>query len=537
MARPTKTRKHNPFNAVPHQAPGKNRVDRSHEYKTTFKMGQLIPFLTEECIPGDVFMIGHEIMLRFLPLVFPIMHRLELKTHLFFVPNKIIWPDPLGWEDFITRKETVEWAYVTTPEVSDPRFSQAHLYLATYMGVPIDPDKPLNAGFQINALPFAAYTLVWDEFYRADQIQAERFTQLTEGDNTANYQNIAFGLPMYKAWNHDYFTSALPEAQAGEDVLVPMTGENFPQGSYIWNRLDGTQPPIGTRNAEFDTPLTVTYLQDADGNNMGLDVQRSAATIRDLRLAVRLQEWLEKLNLTGQRYRDMLRGFFGVDPNPGAIDDPVYLGGSAGRVVISEVMSTADTFDETGQDSGSFVGSYTGQALGLQSKFGIKYHCNQHGWIIGLISVCARSGYAQGLDRKWTRKEPLEYAWTQFAHIGDQEVKNQEIYWQHQTGNQDNEEAFGYIPRYSEYRFANDVVSGQMRDTLRFMHLNRWFDNLPTLNQSFLEARPRAEDVFQGVDNPGNIPGGNISEHEVFAHIWNQVYVVRALPRYGVPRL
>ena len=493
-----------------------NTFDLSHDHKTTFKMGWLTPFLTLETLPGDRFTIDHEVMCRFAPLVLPIMHRVEMSLHYFYVPNRILWPSPLGWEEFIAGNEQdLLWANVSVDNINRNSLNQ-------YMGVPLD-NFFISQPTAVNALPFAAYAKIFDEFYRNPQIQDARFKPLQAGTNNADYGTMVNQDPFKRNWNRDYFTSALPEAQFGEDILVPIVGEDN-LGPRQWRKVtDGTVPSDAAVRTVGGGSESGT-----SGDEIYLDIQETSASMREFRLGAMLQEWMERLNRTGTRYRDFMKGFFSVDPSPQRIDDPEYIGGSKGRIVISDVLSTAQTID-SGDDITSPVGAYSGQAIALQNGNKLNYTTPEHGYIIGIINIQPRSSYFNGMPRHMQRRTHLDYAFPQFAQIGDQEILNKEVYYDWDPTNQAaNDEIFGYIPRYSEYRYQNDIISGQMRDELQDFHLGRAFEDTQVLNESFIECTPRVSDVFITPTS---------TDHEVYCHIWNKIMVNRSLPKYGTPAL
>lgn len=548
----------------------KNLFDLSHDVKTTFSMGQLIPFLTLETLPGDKFEIDFECMTRFAPLYLPIMHRCDLTVNYFYVTNRTLWGyggqgggESIygdGWTDYITQSKDLVHPYVRVP--TDDIQHEKSYFLLDYMGFPTDNitggGSDINF-LNVNAFPFAAYWKIYDEYYRNPQVEDQMWIGLTPGENDLsdwpNYYTDDHGLFVaYKLWNRDYFTSCLPTPQVGAEVLVPMYNPNYDESVFAEGSFAG---PYRWRNTITHTPasdadLTVSALDtgiagatSADGS-VYLDIQETAAPMREFRLAARMLEFLERLMRIGSRYRDFLKGEFGVDPDPGTIDLPVYIGGSKGRVIISEVMSTAETTNDT--DVLTPLGAYAGQALAMEStKRSIKYFCKEHGIILGIINIQPRSSYMQGLSRMWTRgvgvpgTEPgtvYDYAFEQFAAIGDQAVKFKELRYDYNNvaaNINHNEDTFGYIPRYSEYRWNNDIVSGQMRTIWQSFHLGRIFTQVPAtaltepvLNREFVSNRPRVDDVFQI---------GGAQDHEIYCHIFNSVKVWRGLPKFGVPSL
>jgi len=536
----------------------KNKFDLSHDHKTTFSMGQLIPFLTVETLPGDEFDIDSEIMCRFAPLYLPIMHRCDLSVNYFYVPWRIIWEQ---WEKYITQQEDLLAPYFEMLVDSiddDGRYS-----ILNYMGFPTDDVAPGGGNINVinvNAGPLAAYWKIYNEYYRNSQIQEEILIELQAGENDITGWTLYMGnAPLFVAnrlWNRDYFTAALPTPQIGEEVLIPMYNPDYltedgaqPRGPWRLRAVDdhavagvGAVSHGGWGGAT-DRGLKTTV----DTTGTYLDIQETAAPLRDFRLAARMLEFLERLMRTGQRYRDFLKGHFGVDPDPGTIDLPVYIGGYKGRIIISEVMATAQTIN-VDADTVTPLGAYAGQALAMESgKSRIKYFCREHGFIIGIVNIQPRTSYFQGLSKMWTRgvgvpnADPgtvYDYAFEQFAGIGDQEIRFKELRYDYnnvQDNINHNEATFGYIPRYSEYRWQNDVVSGEMRTLWLSFHLGRIFTNdavdsltSPVLNHDFVTCFPDVSRAFQV---------SAAQDHEIYAWIFNNVYVWRSLPKFGVPTL
>ena len=506
----------------------RNMFGMSNHHRTTFEIGRLIPFMWEDTLPGDLWNLKHEIMLRFLPLYFPIMHTMDITMHYFYIPNRIMFRNgKRGWEQFMEDETGVEHPTIrmdlgdaSGSNILDPEA------LGCYLGLPFD-DLGITTVENITAFPAAAYAHIFDDYYRSNILQDEVADDLTEGDNPWA-RELLFEKPLRRGWNHDYFTSALPTAQTGDDVLIPLLGE-LPHSANRMTRLNGTSP--GTGDIQLTTTGPTKQLSDSVGNPITFDpdlFNDNAATMREFRLAAQLLEYLEKANRIGDRYRDVIAGRFGFDPMPGVIDEPQYIGGSRGNVVIQDVMSTAQTVDGS-DDITSVVGDYTGQALGLQSSKGHRFFAPEHGVIMGIMSVMPKSAYYQGIPRKFNRTSFFDYAWKEFAHIGDQAILNKEIFmaWQG-TAAGNNDDTFGYTPRYQEYRSSTDTVSGLMRTTYERWHLARKFNSLPPLNAEFIECNPRIADVFRKVGE---------NEHECFANILNNNTVYRNLPRLGIPRL
>lgn len=513
----------NIFNSVLFPKVGTNRFDLSHDNKLTFDMGELIPTCVIDCIPGDKFSIKVENMMRFQPLISPVMHKVMVKTHYFFVPNRILWPE---WEQWITGNVEVV-----------PPFLQISMdetvglgSVADYMGIPPGTREQTQ---RISALPFAAYAKIYDDYFRDQNLVLERFSPLVAGNNNTNYDYYLNNVPLYSAWMHDYFTAALPFAQKGDAVQIPLTAQdNIPVdfmpgvsgAEPTWrNPADGSirtgavTGEVGDGNVLVGGQLAGL---DPDGT-LTVDVQQGAADINAFRTAIKIQEWLERNARGGTRYTESIMAHFGVRSSDARLQRAEYMGGSTQNMVISEVLATAQ---ETAENIP--VGQMAGHGISAGGSGRFSHYCEEHGWIIGITRVVPRTAYMDGIERQFQRTNRFDYAWPSFAHLGEQAVFNQELYGVTETG-VDPLGIFGYVPRYAEYKFKNSAVRGEMRTNLDFWHLARKFDQTPVLDDGFVECDP-SKRIF-AVTAPEN--------DSIVAHIFLDISVVRKLPRFGIPSL
>lgn len=515
--------KMNIFNQLALKRPAQSRFDLSHDVKMSLNMGKLVPTACLEVIPGDSFNISVENMLRFAPLISPVMHRVRVSTHFFFVPKRLLWD---GWDEWIANR---------TPDVEHP-FSEIDVdgfpngSIADYLGLPTG--ELGSSGLFFDPSPLAAYRLIWDEYYRDQNLQGEKFVPLVAGTNPA-YDSVNSENPYARAWMRDYFTSALPFAQAGDTVQIPLTTA----ADQVVTLNPTGQPglikqPDGTTIVNGDvvvgsgpTPLTNSMQVGANpsvydpNGSLVVDVQSDAVDINTVRKAFALQRWLELMARTGRRYTEVIRAHFDVIPSDARLQRPEYIGGSKQNMVIGEVLSTAQN-----TEADIPVGQMSGHGISVGGGNNFSYRSEEHGFIIGIMSVMPDTAYQQGLPRMFSRiTDPTDYAWPTFANLGEQVILNKEVF----AATLDPDGTFGYTPRYSEYKFLNSRVAGDMRDTLSFWHLGRIFSIAPALNESFISADP-SNRIFSVID---------VNAHHIYAHIYNNISVKRKLPRFGIPTI
>lgn len=510
------------FDKIQVKRPNRNVLDLSHDVKLTLNMGNLVPIMCMETIPGDKFNISCESLLRFSPLVSPVMHRMDVTMHYYFVPNRILWD---GWEKFITGDPAAP-AFPTLQFAGDYPESYP---LMDYLGIPSGSDLVDEV---VSALPFAAYQCIYNEYYRDQNLIAEVDYKLLNGDNAAN--QAALLALRRRAWEHDYFTSALPFAQRGAAVDIPLgdvrlkdpwgidmatglsrdphfqgVGGNMPVGPELNQSLNG-----GEVNVTVVGSPTDKLAYDPDGT-LGVE----PTTITSLRRAFKLQEWLELAARAGSRYAEQIKAFFDVNSSDKRLQRPEYITGVKSPVVISEVLNTTGTTEAP-------QGNMAGHAISVTSGQYGNYFCEEHGYIIGIMSVMPKTAYQQGIPKHFLKKDnPYQYFFPQFQHIGEQEIQNRELY----AFTADGDETFGYIPRYTEYKFEPNRVAGDFRDSLDFWHLGRKFSSAPALNQAFIECTPAATSRIFAVEDP--------DQDKLYCQVYNKVKAVRPVALYGNPSM
>lgn len=512
------------FNQVQITKPKRNVFNLSHDKKLSMSMGDLVPILCQEVLPGDSFQVNTESLIRLAPLISPMMHRVNVSTHFFFVPNRLVWND---WETFITGGQSGTLTPVH-PTIETKLFLQTGS-LADYFGIPV-LDPPIlgtHKAIKISALPFRAYQLIYNEYFRDQTLQDEVLFSLDSG-NTNDEQTL---LTLRKrCWEKDYYTSSLPFAQRGAEVRLPLTG-NAPiistEGN-AWNIVRNPDGSLATDTQYLKGAANTGYLQEDGGQfplridpngTLEADLQNvTAATIVELRRASRLQEWLEKNARAGYRYIEQIFSHFGVKSSDARLQRPEYLGGGKTPILISEVLQTSST------DSTSPQANMSGHGVSAGNTHQFKRNFEEHGFIIGIMSVLPKTTYQQGIPRQYVKFDKFDYFWPEFANIGEQPVFNSEVY--HDYSSEFDYEEFGYQSRYCEYKYTPSSVHGDFRNTLLFWHMGRKFDSKPMLNSSFVEANP-TERVFAVEDN----------SHKLYVQLHHNIKAIRPLPYFSNPSL
>lgn len=551
----------NQFTTIFNRIPKRNKFNMSFENKLTCGIGQLIPVMTQEILPGDKMHLSIEHILRFQPLVGPMMQRVDVCFHAFFVPNRLLWNQ---WEDFITGGK--EGTFTAQPpqiiwdansHTDDKGFFKSGS-LFDYLGFPTwdtiqDDGAAMRGSYRYNALPFRAYVKIWSDYFRDENLTVEADLEEISGNP---YTNLNLSLQKHlflkpRCYSKDYFTSALPEPQRGPDVTVPVAGE-LEIGWKNWNGV--TYPPIrqqngsgvnagGSERLDVEGVGYMNYEGNTTGSNLTVDNSRNleikgeqSTTITDLRRAFKVQEWQEKMSRGGHRYIEQILNFFGVRSSDARLQRAEYLGGLKSPVVVSPVYQTSSSIDisesEVNQPS-SALGEFAGNAQSISNGSLVKRFFEEHGWVMVLMSVMPKSSYYQGVPRKYLRTDKTDYYWPQFAHIGEQEIKQKELFVNYlgdSTLTADLEgQGFGYSPRYAEYRFNNDEVHGEFRTNLEFYHMGRKFGEMPRLANSFMEVRNSDVDRVFAVNSDKANP--------ILADLYLNCKMSRLVSRYGNPRL
>ena len=550
----------NIFNSIRLKRPKRNAFNLSYESKLTMNMGELVPIMCMPVVPGDKFRVKTESLVRLAPLVAPMMHRVNVFTHYFFVPNRLVWNQ---WEDFITkgvdgtdipvfpRIQLVSGATYTSLPLGDSS-------LWDYMGLPtinkigsfaMSKQFPngvnVPAGFQVSALPFRAYQMIYNEYYRDQNLTDPVSFSLDSGVISSLIETTNLLTLRRRSWEKDYFTSALPWLQRGPEVSVPIQGTGTDL-NVVYDGNGRLQNWIDQDGREFATGahLVQQVLQDPDNptvsnlvatnaiatsqsSNVQLDpngtlkvnVDELGVNINDLRTSNALQRWFERNARGGSRYVEQILSHFGVRSSDARLQRPQFLGGVRMPISVSEVLQTSST------DATSPQANMAGHGISAGINNGFNRYFEEHGYIIGIMSITPRTGYQQGVPRDFMKFDNMDFYFPEFAHLSEQEIKNKELFVSDDETY--NEGTFGYTPRYAEYKYKASESHGDFRGNLAFWHLNRIFSSQPNLNTTFVECNP-SNRVFATSDT---------EDDKFWIQIYQDVKTLRLMPKYGTPML
>lgn len=528
------------MNSIQVNKPKKNKFDLSHEVKQTGNMGYLYPCYVQDVIPGDSFRVNTQQMVRFSPLLAPMMHNVDFKLDYFFVPYRLVWDE---WKDFITGGEDGN----DLPSYPRINIGNAKLQfiqkgsLADYLGVP-PPESSMSGSQdggswtsigsgddiqQISLLPFRAYQLIYHEYFRDQNVGIEYEQHKSSGITYTDIMSSEQMTLRRSNWEKDYFTSSLPFLQRGGEVELPLgkiavdTVETT-DGTVLSNSLTSRDIRGLTQNGE--TSLQINY---STNTPVELTGSMEAVTINELRKASALQKWLEIMARAGSRYREQIFAIFGERIPDYTVQVPQYLGGGKTPIMISEVLSTyAQTSSaSTGSSTDRPMGDMAGHALGLGDGIGFQQSFDEHGIVLGLCRIIPKASYVQGLSRFWQKFDKFDHYFPQFANLGEQEVYNKEIYIKGDKTSDD--QIFGYQQRYAEYKYAQNRIAGDFRDTLAHWELSRRFNDHALLNQSFIECTPD-DRIFAITDS---------TEDKIWISLYHKVDALRPMPYHSNPTL
>lgn len=553
------SRRNNMFKHVPTERVKRNRFDLSHEVKTTAKFGTLYPCLLLDTLPGDRISDQVTVFLRMAPMLAPIYHRIDVTFHAFFVPCRLLMQQDL-WETFITAGGAQGNVEVILPYLRPDTIAAAgggagadamrKGSLWDYLGLPLAPATPAGGWSQqkISVLPFRACAKVWNDFYRdpniAPSTELDLGLELQGNVSTQSYDSGILTL-YQRGWEKDYFTSCLPWAQRGTEVLMPLSGVAFSEDitysetATIVDAAGDPMTPDRTLEVLNSQPGVLqshniaggTWVPSGIQNIDSIRMENSATSINDLRVALALQSYFEANARGGGRYNENIESQFNVRVPDYRLQRCEYLGGGRQVVNISEVLATANTDVDTNEIP---VGDLFGHGMSAGKSNRFSYFCQEHGFVVGFLSVMPVPAYDLGIERLWSREKWYDFGWPKLAHLGEQEVKSKEVFFSFdQADAEDNEELFGYIPRFSEYKFKQDRVTGDFRDTLAFWHLVRKFTERPVLDDAFLSM----EENGDGEETFRRIFAVQDGTDYLWINMFHRIDADRPLPYFGVPRL
>ena len=542
------------FSDAPAMYMKRTKFDRSHVYKTTFNSGKLIPVFVDEVLPGDTTRMSVNYFSRLATPIKPIMDNIYLDWFFFFVPNRLVWEH---WQNFCFEQEDPDDStdYVIPAIMANDNKDNTYLgSLWDYFGLPLNTSGTISG---VSALPFRAVYLIWNEWFRDENLQKSVKIQKGDTNEVLNSARVSdqpswlfkSGTGIFPGYpcpprgkRHDYFTSALPWTQKGPGVSIGLAGtadlvlssNNNPilfsggsgnsafENMSVYSAKIGKEANIQGYTGEVENKGYLKF-----GSDVGLkgyaDLDSSSIfTINSLRTAFQMQKFYERLARGGSRYTEVLRSFFGVVSPDARLQRPEFLGSFTKMVNVNPIAQTSATDTTSPQGNLSAYGVTAAKFHGFTKSF------VEHGYIIGFVCARADLTYQQGVNKMWLRSTVYDFYWPTFAHLGEQAIELREIYAQ---GSEADTTVFGYQERYAEYRYKPSQITGKFRSsvvsgTLDVWHLSQFFKNAPTLNEEFIVENPPIKRIIAVQDEP-----------EFLLDIGFKYTTVRPMPMFGTPGL
>lgn len=537
----------------------RSTFDRSASVKTSFNVGDIVPFFLEEVLPGDTFDVRTSKVVRMQTLLTPMMDNVYLDSYYFFVPNRLVWKH---WKEFNGENTESAWLPQTeysVPQITSPASGWSVGTIADYFGLPTGIEN-----LSVSALPFRAYALVMNEWFRDQNLQDPLVVPVDDatvaGVNTGNFVTDCAkgGKPYIASKYHDYFTSCLPSPQKGPDVTLKVASQGdlpvVAKADDVPTELWTINTPVKVRDISTGINGHVSF-HTFDGNMLlGNNSYKLAAyssgnpsgpvsagysnlwainsgnaivaTINQLRMAFQIQKLYERDARGGTRYIEVLKSHFGVTSPDARLQRPEYLGGNRVPINVNQVIQQSGT----GAGADTPQGTVVGMSQTTDSNHDFIKSFTEHGYIIGVMVARYDHTYQQGIERHWSRKTRFDYYWPVFANIGEQAVLNKEIYAQ---GTVKDDEVFGYQEAWSDYRYKPNRVTGEMRSayqqSLDVWHLADDYNSLPSLSDSWIREDKNTVDRVLAVKS-------SVS-NQLFADIFVQNRATRPMPMYSIPGL
>lgn len=537
----------------------KNAFDLSHWKRMSANIAEAIPTLIIDAVPGDSFRINQEILTRFSPLASPVYENFQLFTHFFKVPHQMLMRRDAnqgygGWEDFINGDPDGYYTYNTLPRITINNTNKIYFYqgqLADYLNYPVTSSGVTihaNAEEEINILRALAYHLIYDEYYRDQNLQNclgekmggdpddpyKGYDWTTYGGGTAA-QYVFPSRPLPVCWEKDYFTSALPYAHDPNNISVEYDLDLTTDYTGVTH---GTSIRDTSGNMLAGSPTGLDsdasgYLELSGGAWAVVDLgNQSKATleIMELRRTEALFRWYEAQNRGGHRYEEYMFTVYGVKVQRPK-DVPIYLGGSVENIKVSEVLSTTETLDNAAAGSESItqpLGGFGGRSVTYGKTKDINVYCDEFSIIMGISFIRMRSTIGwQGIEKQISKLDREDFFIPHLQGIGDQAIQNRELFWDQADSTSGlSADTFGYSPRYSEYKFGLNTIHGDMRDSLDFWHCARTFTDTPSLNSTFIQMSYSSTDFHRIFINT------TTSDDKLWLFIHNYVRAIRPMRKY-----